>query len=144
MNINIVSGYFAAFHSGHKKYLEDALKYCDLLIVIVQADSFQRKKYGLNARSTFKIIRDINDWWKEQKEGAPLDIVINKKESVADLLLEISKKYEGSTLTFIKDGDRPFSSLPEEEKEALTKNNINFLFLGNPKVESSSKILGEK
>lgn len=144
MNIHIVSGYFAAFHNGHKKYLEDALKDCDFLIIIVQSKRFQKKKYGINARSTFDIIKDIDSWWKEQKEGAPIEILINDNENVADLLSKLSKSYKGNNLTFIKDGDRSFDSLPIEEKSALILNKIDFLFLGNPKIESSTKILGVK
>lgn len=142
--INVVSGYFQSCHEGHKKYLLDASKDCDMLVVIVQSDNQQKRKYGEKAKSCFEISQEIRDWLVSQKIKCRISFVSNEDQSVANVLYDLAKVYKGNMLTFIKDGDRDYDSLPINEKEVIDKY-YTFKFLGNPKVASSTEILnGEK
>ena len=70
-----------------------------------------------------------------------MEIMVNHNNSVAEILKYIKQTHESDKLIFIKDGDRSWLSLPEDEKEVIEKNDIDFVYLGQPKIASSTAIL---
>ena len=141
MKIGIISGYFQCFHKGHLAYLKEALNWCDKLIVLVQDDEHQFKKYGIGFNPVFSIITNIQKAYNILENVPKMEIMVNHNNSVAEILKYIKQTHESDKLIFIKDGDRSWLSLPEDEKEVIEKNDIDFVYLGQPKIASSTAIL---
>ncbi len=145
--VSVISGYFQAAsfgvnsHPGYVDYLTSAAKDADLLIIIVQSVTQQYKKYGPLARPLHTIIQNIIEWCKLHLRCRVI-VVINHQENIANTLRYLATKYDD--LVLMKDGDRDYESLPQEEKDVLSKYNIKFEFLGNAKKASSTEILNNK
>lgn len=136
MKIGICSGYFQRFHIGHRKYIKEAKAACDMLVVIVNNDSQQKRKYkGFNKiRSCAEIEKEIT------KDFEVLTVeAIDSDGSVCATLEELRKKYPDDELLFFKDADRTIENIPE--KPVLEKANIRLLQFTNPKEESSTAIM---
>ena len=146
-SIKIVGGYFSKFHDGHKKYIEDAAKDCDKLIILVQDQRRQFDKYGYIGDSVDVIISNIKNWWfdLEMNKKPSMEIRVNHAKDISSSLEKIRNDFgDTEIITLVKDADRPLGNLPEEEREALIRLNIGYKHLGNPKIASSSEILGIK
>lgn len=145
-SVNVVSGYFAALHEGHKEYIVDAAQDCDKLIIVVQDDKRQREKYGMNFVPSYSIVMAITVWWHfdlKMENKPEMNIIINHNENVANTLKAIRNSNRKSQIVFVKDGDRNYDSLPQEEKDIMIEKNIAFKYLGNSKIASSSEILND-
>lgn len=142
--VAVISGYFQAAsfgldsHAGYVDYFTSAAKDADTLIVIVQSVTQQYKKYGPIARPLHSIIQNIVEWCKLHLKCRVI-VTVNHQENIAGTLQYLATKYDD--LVLMKDGDRDYESLPQEEKDTLDKYNIKFEFLGNAKKASSSEIL---
>ena len=136
MKIGICSGYFQRLHTGHQRYLRQAKTSCDLLVVIVNNDSQQKKKY-----KGFKNIRSCEEIQKEIKKNFEVLTVesIDTDGSVCQTLEALRKKYPTDELMFIKDADRTIANIPE--RTVLEKADIRLLQFTNRKEGSSTAIM---
>lgn len=136
MKIGICSGYFQRFHTGHRRYIKEAKAACDMLVVIINNDGQQKRKY-----KGFKKIRSCAEIEKEIKKDFEVLTVesIDTDGSVCATLEAMRKKYPTDELMFIKDADRTIANIPE--KAVLETANIRLLQFTNPKEESSTAIM---
>lgn len=136
MKIGICSGYFQRFHTGHRRYIKEAKAACDMLVVIINNDGQQKRKY-----KGFKKIRSCAEIEKEIKRDFEVLTVesIDTDGSVCATLGALRKKYPTDELMFIKDADRTIANIPE--KAVLETANIRLLQFTNPKEESSTAIM---
>lgn len=153
MVTNIISGYFAAAglpqglssHSGYIDYFSGAIQHNnpDKLIVIVQSDTMQRKKYGFAALPVFDIVKGIQNWYNSLEISKPaLYIIINRKPTISKTLKKIRKSLPDDELYLIKDSDRNIENMPADELSALFDNDIKYIYLGNEKKASSGILIG--
>ena len=134
-NVVVASGGFDPIHSGHIKYLEDAKKLGDILIVALNSDEWLIKKKG------FKLIS-----FKERalilSKLSMVDHVIGFKDdkigSCTNALEKIKKKYKNDKIIFANGGDRNIKNIPE-----MIVDKIDFAFGvgGSEKINSSSSIV---
>ena len=153
MATNIISGYFAAaglpqglcVHPGYVDYFTGALQHNnpDKLIVIVQGDNMQRKKYGFSALPVYDIVKGIQNWYNSLEISKPaLYIIINRKPTISKTLKKIRKSLPDDELYLVKDSDRNVENMPSDELSALFDNDIKFTYLGNEKKASSGILIG--
>ena len=131
----ITSGYFLAFHEGHKKYLSDVSKLGDM-VVIINNEAQQELKYG-------KLIKDPLLIKREIEEEFPNSVVLISRDedrSVSNSI-RVANAIINDKCTFVKDGgEYNIETLPEAK--VCKKLGIDVLFLKNPKIASSSELLG--
>ena len=128
-----VSGYFNPLHKGHVRYLKEAKKLGDCLVVIVNNDK-QVKLKG-------------NKLFMDQKERLE---IVSAIRYVDKALLSIDK--DGSVIQtlklvkpdiFAKGGDRTIDNIPE--RAICGKLGIKIVArVGRKKIQSSSKLLKSK
>lgn len=135
MRIGICSGYFQRFHIGHRKYILDAKAACDMVVVIINNQDQQKRKY-----KGFKNLKTYNQIAAEIRT---LDVLtteaIDKDGSVCETLAALRKKHPDDELLFCKDADRNINNIPE--RETLERENIKLLQFFNPKENSSTDIM---
>lgn len=136
MRLGICSGYFQRFHTGHRRYIKQAKDACDMLIVIVNNDGQQKKKY-----KGFKNIRSCKEIQKEIRKAFEVLTVesIDTDGSVCATLEALREKYPTDELLFCKDADRTIANIPE--RAVLEKADIRLLQFTNPKENSSAAIM---
>jgi len=136
MRVGICSGYFQRFHTGHRRYIKQAKDACDMLIVIVNNDGQQKKKY-----KGFKNIRSCKEIQKEIKKAFDVLTVesIDTDGSVCATLEALRENYPTDELLFCKDADRTIANIPE--RAVLEKADIRLLQFTNPKENSSAAIM---
>jgi len=135
-SIVLTSGYFNPIHIGHIKYLKEAKKLGDMLIVIVNNDE-QVKLKGripfMNEKERMEIISSL-------KFVDKVVLSIDKDLSVCQTIKKIRKKYPKKTMIFANGGDRTKKNIPE--KEICEKLGIKMKFgVGGKKIQSSSKLI---
>ena len=135
--IVITSGYFNPIHIGHINLFNEAKKFGDFLVVIVNNDRQVKIKGSvpfMPEKERLAIIHDLR----------PVDEVflsIDKELSIAESLRCIAQKYSGELL-FAKGGDRNIGNIPEEEKKVCEEFNIKIVSgVGGGKVQSSSWLI---
>lgn len=130
-DFGMVSGGFDPIHKGHVKYIREASKRCHSLIVIVNGDSFLKRKKGysfMTAEERAYIIGEL----------VGVDYVIiyeSEKDDVCEMI-ELIKPAK-----FFKGGDR---TGPENipEWQTCIDNNVEVITgVGGDKVQSSSDII---
>jgi rfaE bifunctional protein nucleotidyltransferase chain/domain len=128
--IVVASGYFNPLHEGHIKYLEEAKKLGDYLIVIVNNDNQVKIKGSIPFMSDIERANII----KALKVVDDVIISVDEGGSVCKTLEKIKPN------VFAKGGDRTFDNIPEKEVcEAL---GIDMVFgVGGEKTQSSSTLL---
>lgn len=129
----IVSGYFLAYHNGHKEYIksvESLMKDEDNLLIIVNNGYQQTLKYGKCIRSPVDIINEM------EKDFPNATFIVS-----SSLDRTINSDLEKLWGIFVKDGgEYNKDNLPEAK--TCKKYGIKMLFLNNNKIASSSEILG--
>ena len=136
MKLGICSGYFQRFHTGHRKYIKDAIAACDMVVVIVNNDRQQKRKY--KGFKKLKSAGEIAEQIRKELEVMTTES-IDQDGSVCQTLTQLRKKYPGDDLYFCKDADRTIENIPEAK--TLARENIKLLQFSNPKVESSTAIM---
>ena len=134
----IVSGYFNPLHKGHIELFNNAKKYGDKLIVIVNNDS-QRSLKGskkcMLADERLLIIKQLR-----LVDHAILSIDTDKTVSMT--IKNIHKKYSSKlNLFFANGGDQDNSSIPESK--ICSKLGIGLIDNLGGKVQSSSWLLNQ-
>jgi len=126
----VVSGGFDPLHIGHVRYIKEASKLCEFLIVIVNGDSFLHRKKGfvfMQSKERAEIIDSI--------KGVTITIIFDSEsDTVDDILREIKPS------KFFKGGDRlDRDSIPEwntcDELGIEVVTNV-----GGGKIQSSSDL----
>ena len=142
--INITSGYFYEVyvtgmpHAGHIDLIKRASKRRRLILLVDRPKNFE-VKYGITNGEEVQryIVNKLREW----VESRHLNVEVFKQAlPTYETLRCFSEDYR---LTFIKGGDRPKASLPEEELNVMKAYHINFKFLKGPKLDSASKIVTE-
>lgn len=136
--IVLVTGGFDPIHSGHLKYIQEARKLGDYLIVGANSDEWLIRKKGtrfmpFSERS--EILFAIR--W--------VDLVIpfdDTDNSAKDAILRVRQMFPANKIVFANGGDRNKTNIPEMSVE---DDNIEFIFGvgGEHKANSSSWILNE-
>ena len=133
--ISIVSGGFDPLHSGHISYLEDAKRYGNYLIVLLNSNDWLIKKKGkyflpfIERKIILENLKLVDEviGFEDDEIG-----------SCVNGLKQIKKNYQDSEIIFCNGGDRNKTNIPEMSLE-----NIKFEFEvgGSDKKNSSSLIL---
>ena len=134
MRIVLVTGGFDPIHSGHIKYLNEASKLGDKLVVGINSDAWLVRKKG---RSFMSIAE------RRAIVGALKDVDVTMEfddsdGSACSLLKDLQKSYPYATFIFANGGDRTKDNIPE----TIVKN-VEFVFGvgGENKANSSSWLL---
>lgn len=136
--IVLVTGGFDPIHSGHIKYIQEAKKLGDILVVGVNSDAWLQRKKGrafmpLSERAA--ILRNITG----------VDFVIDFDDSDGSAkraITMVRQSYPQDRIIFANGGDRTDGNIPEMD---AADDNIKFVFGigGFDKANSSSWILQE-
>ena len=135
MKISVISGGFDPIHSGHLAYLEEASKFGERLIVLLNSDSWlqlKKQKFFLSFEERIAILESM------KLVDEVLGFEDDDRGSCINGLIKIKEKYPEAEIIFCNGGDRGKGNIPEMEVE-----NISFEFSvgGNTKRNSSSWIL---
>ena len=139
-NISVVSGGFDPLHSGHISYLNEARKYSDFLIVLLNSDKWLEKKKG-------KYFLPFNERKEILENMSMVDKVFSFEDD--DLgtckkgLLKIKKLYPDRNLIFCNGGDRNEENIPETVTCFNPRffNTLSILSDPNILIRSSSKLI---
>lgn len=130
-DIGVVSGGFDPLHKGHVEYIIDASKRCNHLVVIVNGDSFLKRKKGysfMTADERAYIIDNI--------KGVDTVIIYDSESDTVDKPIEMIKpKY------FFKGGDRTSKDNIPEWDTCEKTGTIVVTGVGGDKVQSSSELV---
>jgi len=135
--IVVVSGGFAPLHVGHIRYLNEAKKLGDYLVVILNSDDFLMKKKGF----TFMVFEERYEILSYLRCVDLIIKCVDIDQTVCESL-RLLKECLGDTaeIIFAKGGDRTIENVPE--KEICEKLGIQMVFnVGGQKVQSSSDLL---
>ena len=135
MKISVVSGGFDPIHSGHLAYLEEASKFGERLIVLLNSDSWLKQKkqrFFLSFEERIAILESM------KLVDEVLGFEDDNRGSCVNGLIKIRERYPEAEIIFCNGGDRKKGNIPEMEVE-----NIRFEFSvgGNTKRNSSSWLL---
>ena len=138
MTITICSGYFQRFHAGHATYIENALRFGERTIVIINNDAQQKRKY-----KEFKNIKPFLQIAAEIRRTFPEVIIMESVDTDGTVCKTLETIYRekqcGERLLFCKDADRNLSNIPEAE--TLNRLHIGLLQFTHAKEGSSTEIM---
>lgn len=128
--IIVVSGGFDPIHIGHIRLFKKAKKLGDKLIVVLQPDSYLKKKKGF-----------IFMTYKERKEIIENIVCVDEVIKCIDRDMTTCKTLEKiKPDVFANGGDRNFETVPETD--VCKKLGIKTVFnVGGGKIQSSSKMI---
>lgn len=125
------NGCYDILHVGHVKYLQKTKEIADVLVVMLNSDSSVKKNKGDN--------RPINTETDRAEILCALScvdyVVIFDEKSPAVLLDKIKPDFH------TKGADYTLDTLPEEEREVITKNHINVKFIDFVKGKSTTNTI---
>lgn len=129
--IALTNGCFDILHIGHARYLKEAKKLADILIVGINSDSSVKKLKGEN-----RPINNENDRAELISYFEFIDYVTIFSEQTADnLIIDIQPDI------YIKGGDYTKESLPE--KNSIDKVNADVAFIDFVKGYSTTNIINK-
>ena len=130
MKIVAISGGFDPIHIGHIRYIREASRLGDFLVVIVNTDEFLIRKKGrafMPLVERLEIVRSI--------KGVEEAIACIDDDQTVCRTLELIKPH-----IFAKGGDRTLENIPE--REVCERLGIKMLFgVGGGKIQSSSELI---
>jgi len=130
MKTVVASGYFDPLHIGHIRYLREAKKLGDKLIVILNNDEQAKLKKGMS----FMLVNEREEILKSLEFVDEVVISIDEDLSVCKTLEMLKPDI------FAKGGDRTIDNIPE--KEICEKLGIKMVFgVGGEKIQSSSWLI---
>lgn len=123
--VGLVQGSYDLFHLGHLKYLLEARKRCDYLIIGVDSDEKIRKRKGIKRpiipyveRSEFIELLDIADEIIEKKANEPKWGLI--KTIKPDVLIAIEENYKPEELEQLKQYCGKVDILPRQSTNSTS------------------------
>ena len=137
MIVGIISGYFNPLHYGHIEYINEAKKYSNKLICIVNNDHqvtlkgsrpFMDEQHRANILSNLKSVDEVF-------------VSIDKDTAQCESLNYLRSKYPDDGLIFFNSGDRKEQNIDVRESDICRKNGIQERVLDLPKIYSSSDLL---
>jgi cytidyltransferase-like protein len=136
MKIVVVTGGFDPIHSGHVKYIQEAAKLGDLLIIGLNSDEWLVRKKG----RAFMPWQERASVLSAMKGVSRVEHFNDGDGSAKDLLILIKRQFPYATIVFANGGDRTKENIPEMDVPG-----IEFVFGvgGENKANSSSWILEE-
>ena len=133
--ISVVSGGFDPLHSGHISYLQQAKKFGDKLIVLLNSDEWLVKKKG-------KYFLPFHERKIILENLSTVDLVYSFEDDSLGSCIQglnlVKKKHPNHEVIFCNGGDRTKGNIPEMEVEDIT---FKFEIGGSNKLNSSSEIL---
>jgi len=125
-------GSYDLLHPGHMTHFESAKKQCDILIVAVTADSFVKKRKGLNR----PIIEEKPRAYAVSQLISVDYVIISPYERATELILELKPSY------YIKGSDYINKKTPgiTAERQAIKKVHGEMKYTFNEKLSTSSII----
>ena len=135
MKIVLISGGFDPIHSGHLKYIEEAKKLGDKLIVALNSDEWlvnKKGKFFLPFSERKKILTSL------ENVDEVIDFLDDKVGSVINALNDLKEKYPKDNIIFANGGDRNNTNIPEMNIQGI---DFQFGVGGSSKINSSSWIL---
>lgn len=130
MKTVVVSGYFDPLHIGHCRYIQEAKKLGDKLIVILNSNEQARLKKG----KAFMPQQEKLEILKELRSVDEVIVSIDKDRTVCKTLEMIKPDI------FAKGGDRTLDNIPEAD--ICRKLGIKMVFnVGGEKIQSSSDLI---
>ena len=134
MKIVLISGGFDPIHSGHLKYIEEAKKLGDKLVVALNSDEWLIKKKG---KFFLPFSERKNILTSMANVDEVIDFLDDEVGSVINALNDLKEKYPKVIIIFANGGDRNNTNIPE-----MNVQGIDFQFgVGSSKINSSSWIL---
>ena len=130
-----VCGGFDPIHVGHLKHFKEAKALGDVLIVILNSDSWLKRKKGYVFMG-FKERKEIIESIRYVDKVIPY--VEDDTGSVARTLEQLKPD------VFAKGGDRSLETLPQSEVDICKKLGIKLVMgVGGEKIQSSSWLVGK-
>ena len=135
MKIVLISGGFDPIHSGHLKYIEEAKKLGDKLVVALNSDEWLIKKKGKfflpysERKNILTSMANVNE---------VIDFLDDEVGSVINALNDLKEKYPKDNIIFANGGDRNNTNIPEMNLQGI---DFQFGVGGSSKINSSSWIL---
>jgi cytidyltransferase-like protein len=142
MNLNskvvLVTGGFDPIHSGHLKYIEQAKKLGDYLVVGVNSDAWLIRKKG----SRFMPLSERQQILSAIRWVDLTIHFVDDDNSAKDAIARVRQMFPANKIVFANGGDRNKTNIPEM---SIEDDNIEFVFGvgGEDKANSSSWILNE-
>jgi cytidyltransferase-like protein len=142
MNLNskvvLVTGGFDPIHSGHLKYIEQAKKLGDYLVVGVNSDAWLIRKKG----SRFMPLSERQQILSAIRWVDLTIQFVDDDNSAKDAIARVRQMFPANKIIFANGGDRNKTNIPEM---SIEDDNIEFVFGvgGEHKANSSSWILNE-
>ncbi len=125
-----ISGGFDPVHVGHVRYIQEAKKLGDKLIVILNTDDFLTRKKGF----VFMPFEERKEILENIKGVDEVIRCIDEDQSVCKTLEMLKPDI------FAKGGDRTIDNIPEVD--VCKRNNIEMIFnVGGGKAQSSSELV---
>ena len=130
-----VCGGFDPIHVGHLKHFKEAKALGDVLVVILNSDSWLKRKKGyvfMGFEERKEIIESI------RYVDKVIPYVEDDTGSVARTLEQLKPD------VFAKGGDRSLETLPQSEVDICKKLGIKLITgVGGEKIQSSSRLIGK-
>ena len=134
--IVVVTGGFDPFHVGHLKHFQEAKKLGDKLIVVLNTDSYLKRKKGY-VFMPFEERKGIIESFD------CVDLVVNciDTDQYQNKTLEALAKFFPNFI-FAKGGDRTEDNMPESELKTCERLGIKIVYnVGGKKVRSSQELV---
>jgi len=132
----IVSGGFDPIHEGHLDLWEAAKALGDKLVIIVNSDSFLRRKKGFVFWTLETRCRVASKW------ADSTFIAIDEDQTVCETLEVVARIFRGAKLIFANGGDRKSESdIPEAEICKSLGIEMKFGVGGSKKGSSTALVL---
>lgn len=137
MKVVVISGGFDPVHSGHLKYISEAKKLGDKLVIALNSDDWLIKKKG-KYFLPFPERRLILENFKDVDQVISFDD--DPKGTASNGILKVKKLYPDDQIIFANGGDRSAENIPEMKIDDVI---FEFSVGGDTKLNSSSWILEE-
>ena len=129
-SVACVSGGFDPLHVGHIDYINGARGCAKRVVVIVNGDEFLMEKKGhvfMPIEERVKIIQALDSVWY----AFPY---YDGTQNVAGAIQKLKPDF------FCNDGDRDSNNNVSSEELACKEVGCKYVYLGNPKIQSSSSL----
>ena len=129
--VGMISGGFDPIHVGHIQYIQEASVNCNILVAVVNGDSFLERKKGysfMTAQERAYIIDNV--------KGVDYTVIYESDQDTVNEMIEIIKPDY-----FFKGGDRNSPENIPEWDTCIKNHCIVFTNIGGEKIQSSSNLV---